>query len=96
MLFLGIHFVFGPLSMLTSVVPILGSVFEGGVFIVSFLMALVGWFLLVGAAWLTARPLLAVPLFIVAFLAVASLVWLFFKRHAARKERLAGTVPATA
>ena len=95
-LFLGIHFIFGPLSSLASFVPILGAVFEGGVIIISFLMAVVGWLALVGAAWVTARPFLAIPLLIIAVLAAASLGWLLLKRHAARKTRLASTPPLPA
>lgn len=95
-LFMGIHFIFGPLSTLASFVPILGAIFEGGVWIISFLMAVVGWFVLVGAAWLTARPFLAIPLLIVALLAVSFLVWVLLKRHAVRKARLATTPPAVA
>ena len=95
-LFIGIHAIFGPLSAMASYVPILGAVFEGGVFIVSFLLALIGWFVLVGAAWVTARPFIAIPLLILAVLAVVSLVWLLLKRHAARKARLAGGMPVPA
>ncbi len=95
LLFIGIHLIFGPLSTLASFVPLLGAVFEGGLFMVSFLMALIGWFLLVGAAWMAARPLVAVPLFIFGFLALATLIWLLVKRHASRKLRLAGTAPGT-
>ncbi len=92
-LFIGIHAIFGPLSSLASFVPILGAVFEGGVLIISFLLTVVGWFVLVGAAWVTARPFLAIPLLIIAVLAIVSLLWLLLKRHAARKARLAGGAP---
>ena len=95
-LFMGIHFIFGPLSTLASFVPILGAIFEGGVWIISFLMAVVGWFVLVGAAWLTARPFIAIPLLIVAVLAVSYLIWLLLKRHAVRKARLNATPPVPA
>ena len=92
-LFIGIHLVFGPISILASIVPFLGALVGDGVFLISLLLAVIGWVLLVGAAWLTARPMLAIPLFAVAILALAAVTWLWIKRHAAHMVRLQAAAP---
>ncbi len=92
-LFIGIRLIFGPISMLASIVPIFGALVGGGLFLISFLLALICWVLLVGAAWITARPLVALPLFGVAVLALVAFVYLWIKRHAAHTLRQAALVP---
>ena len=57
--FLGLRMVFGPLSVIADVIPILGTIVGAGAGIVSFLIALAWSLIVIAIAWLRFRPLLA-------------------------------------
>ena len=65
-MFLGLSLFFKPLSVLADVVPFIGSLVGAGVGIICFLLALVLSSLTIAIAWVVVRPLVGIPLLIVA------------------------------
>ncbi len=76
LILIGFNAIFAPLKVLADVVPFLGSLVGGGTGIVSFILALVVSLVTIAVGWLSYRPLIAVPLLVVA---AAALVWLFIR-----------------
>ncbi len=66
MMFFGLMMVFKPLSVLADVVPFIGNVMEFGSAVIAGLIAITCGFLTIGVAWLFYRPLIGVPLLLVA------------------------------
>ena len=66
MMFAGLQMVFRPLSVLTSVVPLIGRIIRAGTGIIAFLISLVFSLLTIGIAWVYYRPVLGVILLTVA------------------------------
>ena len=64
----GIAAVFGPLTTLTSYVPILGKLVGGAVFVVSLLLGLAISLLVIAVSWIVFRPLLGICLLAAAIL----------------------------
>jgi hypothetical protein len=94
LLLFGFLLFLGPLSTMSSIVPLLGGIFEAGMFLISLLLAVVVWTLLVALAWMVARPLIGGAMLALGIGGVVLLVHHIRKGHAARKAKLA--VPATA
>ena len=65
-MFLGLSLFFKPLSVLADVVPFIGSLVGAGVGIICFLLALVLSSLTIAIAWVVVRPLVGIPLLIIA------------------------------
>lgn len=72
MMFFGLVLIFSPLSVIADVVPFIGSIVGGGVFIFSLLVSVVLSFITIGFAWIFYRPLLGIALLAVA----AGALWL--------------------
>lgn len=66
MFLLGFIMIFRPLKVLTDVLPILGKVVGAGTFFISFLLAGTLSFLVISVAWFFYRPLIGIPLLIIA------------------------------
>ncbi len=81
LMFFGFSAIFKPLEVLADIVPFLGSLVGLGTGLVSFALSLFGSLTTIAVAWLWFRPLIAIPLLIVA---VGSLVWLFGKAKKAK------------
>ena len=56
---LGLRMIFRPLSVLADVIPILGTIVEGGAGIVAFLLGLAWSLIVIAVAWVRFRPLVA-------------------------------------
>ena len=56
---LGLRMIFRPLSVLADVIPILGTIVEGGAGVVAFLLGLAWSLVVIAIAWVRFRPLVA-------------------------------------
>ena len=63
---IGLNMIFRPLSVLASVLPFLGRVVGAGTGLISFLIAAICSLVTIALAWLVYRPLISVPLLIIA------------------------------
>jgi len=84
----GFAMVLGPISVLASVLPFLGSIFGFGTGLVSGVIGIALGTLTIGSAWLFYRPLLALLIFAVGGLVVAGIIYL------GRKKAVTASVPA--
>lgn len=62
MIFMGFSLILGPLRVLVSVIPLLGSIVGFGTTIASILLTLITSCVILSLAWLAARPLLSIGL----------------------------------
>jgi hypothetical protein len=62
--FIGLFLILNPLSVLADVIPFIGSIIGGGVFIVAFLLALAFSLVTISIAWLVYRPILSLSLLV--------------------------------
>jgi hypothetical protein len=93
LLLFGFLLFLSPLSTMSSIVPLLGGIFEAGMFLVSLLGAVVVWALLVAAAWMVARPLIGGAMFV---LAAGGAYLLIHHIRKGAAQRRAQAAPATA
>jgi uncharacterized membrane protein len=63
---LGLSIILGPLSVVLDVVPFLGSMVRGASALVAFVLAALMSLVVIAIAWFTYRPLLSIPLLVVA------------------------------
>lgn len=77
MMLFGLTMLMSPLAVLGDVIPFIGSIIAGGSFIIAAVITLILASLTIGTAWLFYRPLIAVPLFVVA---IAGTAYLFMNR----------------
>ncbi len=77
LMFAGFKGIFGPISTLVDVIPILSQIVSAGVGLVAFLLALGGSLLTAGLAWIVYRPALGIAL---VALAVGCVVLVFLKK----------------
>lgn len=85
LMFMGFNLVFKPLSVVADVLPIAGSIVGVGTGIVAFLLAAPLSLITVAVAWIFYRPLIGVPLLIVAGIGIAFLI----KKMVAQKKAAA-------
>jgi hypothetical protein len=71
LMFFGLSLLFRPLSVFADVVPLFGRIVGAGTGIIAFLLALVGSFSTIAIAWIYYRPLIGIPLLVVAIGALA-------------------------
>jgi len=87
LIFIGFQLLFGPLSTVASVIPLvgdlLGSLISFGTTLIALLLSITLSLLVAGTAWFVYRPLLSVGLFVFAFIPVA---YLHRKRQAVVSE----------
>lgn len=76
MMFFGLLLIFKPLSVIADVVPIFGSIVGAGTGFVSFLLAIVGSLVTIAIGWVFYRPLIGIPLLVIA---IVALVYTFRK-----------------
>jgi hypothetical protein len=86
LMFIGFTTLFRPLSVLADVLPIAGDIVGAGTGLIAFLLTLVISSLVIAVAWIFYRPLIGIPLVVVA---VGSLVFLVMKLMAQRKKKTA-------
>lgn len=65
LMFIGLRMMFGVLSVVADILPILGSIVSAGLGLISFLVALVFSILTIAIAWITYRPVLGISLLVV-------------------------------
>lgn len=89
MFLIGFNLLFKPLAVIGDVLPILGSIVGFGGFVVSTMLAMALSFTTIAVAWLFYRPLISVPLLL---LAVGGLIFLIMRgRKTAPSGAAAGT-----
>jgi len=81
---------FKPLSVLADVVPLFGTIVGAGTGIIAFLITIVISFFVISVAWIFYRPLIGIPLILVAVAGLAFLI----KTLMAQKKRQAGLAPS--
>ncbi len=74
--FIGFSMIFNPFKVVADVLPFMGKIVGAGVGIISFLLALMLSFLVISFAWIFYRPLIGIPLLIVAVV----LIYLIFSK----------------
>ncbi|HUT54608.1 MAG TPA: TMEM43 family protein [bacterium] len=80
---IGITMIFRPLVTVADVVPLFGSMLGAGVFVFALLMSLALSLLTISVAWIFYRPLIGVPLVVVAVGAFAALVVMGMRKRKA-------------
>jgi hypothetical protein len=73
-MFIGFNLIFKPLSVVADVLPIAGSIVGVGTGIVAFLLAAPLSLITIAVAWIFYRPLIGIPLLIVAAIGIALLI----------------------
>ena len=71
-MYIGISMVLKPLSVLADVVAIIGNIIEFGTKIIAFVVATIVSLTTIAIAWLFYRPLISIPLIVVA---IALIYW---------------------
>lgn len=94
LLLFGFLLFLSPLSTMSSIVPLLGGIFEAGIFLISLLAAVVVWALIVALAWMVARPLIGGTMLALAIGGFVLLIHHIRKGHAARKAQVAAPAAA--
>jgi hypothetical protein len=84
LMFFGFSAIFRPLSVLADVLPIAGDIVGAGTGFIAFLLTVVISFFVIAVAWIFYRPLIGIPLVLVA---VAGLVFLVMKLMGQRKKQ---------
>lgn len=84
LLIAGFGAVLGPLSVIASVVPFLGSIMGFGTGVIAGILGIALGSLTIGVAWLFYRPLTAIIIFAVAAAIIAGLVYLGKRKAAAQ------------
>lgn len=74
MMFIGLQMFFKPLSVLADVIPILGNIVGAGTGIISFLIAISCSLITIAIAWISYRPMLGIPVLVVA-VALLFIAW---------------------
>jgi predicted Kef-type K+ transport protein len=90
LMFVGFSMLFRPLSVIADVLPIAGTIVGAGTGLIAFLLTVVLSFSVIAVAWIFYRPLIGIPLILVA---VAGLVFLVMKLMG-QKKRQAGLAPS--
>jgi len=80
LIWIGFGLLFAPLSVLTDIVPIFGSLVGAATGLISFLLALAVSLTVIAIAWLFFRPLLGIPLLVLAIVAAVFAFRTFGKR----------------
>ena len=80
LIWIGFGLLFAPLSVLADIVPIFGSLVGAATGLISFLLALAVSLTVIAIAWLFFRPLLGIPLLVLAIVAAVFAFRTFGKR----------------
>jgi hypothetical protein len=83
LMFIGFGMIFRPLSVLGSVVPVVGSIIGAGAGLVSGILTLVIAPLVIAVAWIFYRPVIGILVLVVGMAGAAGLTWLARQRRAA-------------
>ncbi|MED5374606.1 MAG: TMEM43 family protein [Myxococcota bacterium] len=82
----GFGAIFGPLKVIADRIPLVGGILEGGIGLLSFLLAVVVTFFVIALAWIVARPLLGVLLLLVGIGGIVGIVMLAMKAKKAKGD----------
>jgi hypothetical protein len=94
LLLIGFLLLLGPLSTMSSIVPFFGGIFEAGMFLISFLGAVVVWSLITAIAWMVARPLMGGILFAICIGALVLAIRHIRRGTAKRAQATVSAAPA--
>ncbi len=83
---IGFSLFFAPVQLLTDWIPIVGSLVQGAVFLVSLTATVVLGSIVIAVAWFAARPLLAIGVLV----AGGAIAWGLSRRRAAKQAAAAG------
>jgi hypothetical protein len=83
MMAVGLSLAMQPMAVLASVIPFLGSMTRGVITLVAFVLSVSLSLVTIGLAWVAYRPLIGIPLLLLAVGAIVLLVWWWRKRSAA-------------
>lgn len=89
LMFVGLVLALKPLSVLADVIPFIGSLVGGATAVISFFLALGISTLTIAVSWLTFRPMLGIPLLVVALASFAALLLAMGKN----RRRLRSSTP---
>jgi Transmembrane protein 43 len=89
LMFIGFSLLFRPLSVLADVVPFIGNIVGVGTGFVAFLLSVPLSILTISVAWVVYRPLIGVPLAIVA---VVGFVFLIYKLISQNKRQVSSAI----
>ena len=81
---IGFSLILGPVAVLGDVIPFIGGLARGAIFLVSMLLALVISSLTIAISWIAVRPLVGIPLLLVAAGGIAGLFVLWSKSSKAK------------
>ena len=90
LMFFGFSAIFRPLSVLADVLPIAGTIVGAGTSLVALLLSIPVSLLIIATAWIVYRPLIGIPLLV---LAVAGFVFLV-KKIMSQRKRQVGLAPS--
>ncbi len=91
--FVGVKLIFGPIALIANYVPVLGSIVDLGVGLISSMLGFAWSFTVIALAWIRFRPILAIALLVIAAAFVAFLIW---KGHQKKGSTDAEPTPAPA
>jgi hypothetical protein len=86
MLFFGLMMLGNPLKVIADFIPFIGRVVGVGVGLFAGILSFSFWMLTVGVAWIFYRPLLGVPLVLLAIAGITSLIMMALKKKQAAAE----------
>ena len=80
---IGFSMLLNPLVVIADFVPFIGSLVSGGVFLISLVISLFLSFLTISIAWIFYRPIVAIPLLVIALAAGGFVAWKMFSKKPA-------------
>jgi hypothetical protein len=83
-MFIGLVLILNPISVLADIVPFFGNIAEAGTSLLAFLIALPLTLLTIALAWVAFRPLIGIPLLIVAIASVVFAIRTLRKKKASK------------
>ncbi|MEQ8790816.1 MAG: TMEM43 family protein [Pirellulaceae bacterium] len=90
MMFFGLLLIMRPVTALADFVPILGGVVGGIAFLIAGLISVALSFITIAISWVVVRPLIGIPLLIVALLLLAGAIYLIVKSRKTPEAKPAG------
>ncbi|HPZ07878.1 MAG TPA: TMEM43 family protein [Candidatus Eremiobacteraeota bacterium] len=81
---IGIGFILKPIEVLADVIPFVGNIVGTGLAIITFLVAIPIWTITVAVAWIYYRPLIGIPLLVIALGGIVGVIYLVFMRKKAK------------
>jgi hypothetical protein len=83
MMVLGVFLVLNPLKVLADVIPFIGSIVGGGLFLVALLVAAAGSSVTIALGWVAYRPLIGIPLLLLGLGSIAAVIFIMVSKKSA-------------